>query len=302
MRAGARPRGGTGSPRPACRLGHDPLHRAVGEVGHGHPDAGRQRGRVHRVVVVLRGDPHRAGGLVAHRVVGAVVAEAQLVGPAAEREGEQLVAEADAEQRHPAQELRGSSPGRRRPRPGRPARWRPRRPRASSARIAAAPASGGTTDDLGAGADEVAQDRALGAAVDHDDDAARRPGGSGDGACGWRRRATARAPARHASVSVRATSRVRSQPSVPRAARDQLAQLAALGLARRTPARPGSAPFSRRWSTSARVSNPHPTGTPCASSRSSSRPAARQFEGTSDEVGNDQPLAPTPAPTRRRRR
>ncbi len=51
------------------------------------------------VVVVLAGDLDPAGGLVAHGVVAAVVAEAQLVGVAAEREPEDLVPETDPEHR-----------------------------------------------------------------------------------------------------------------------------------------------------------------------------------------------------------
>ena len=62
------------------------------------------RFRGHRVVVVLAGDLDPAAGLVAHRVVGAVVTEAQLVGVEAERAPEDLVPEADAEQRHVAEQ------------------------------------------------------------------------------------------------------------------------------------------------------------------------------------------------------
>ena len=54
----------------------------------------------HRVVVVLAGDLHAPGGLVAHRVVAAVVTELELVGVGAEREPEDLVPEADPEHRH----------------------------------------------------------------------------------------------------------------------------------------------------------------------------------------------------------
>ena len=63
------------------------------------------RGRVeaavgHGVVVVLAGDLDATGGQVVHGVVGAVVAERQLDRGGAERAGQQLVAQADAEQRH----------------------------------------------------------------------------------------------------------------------------------------------------------------------------------------------------------
>ena len=60
--------------------------------------------RGHRVVVVLAGDLDPSRFLVAYRVVGAVVAEAQLVGVEPERAPEDLVPEADAEQRHVAEQ------------------------------------------------------------------------------------------------------------------------------------------------------------------------------------------------------
>ena len=55
-------------------------------------------------VVVLAGDLDLAGGEVAHRVVAAVVAEGELHRVGAERPAEQLVAEADAEHRHVAEQ------------------------------------------------------------------------------------------------------------------------------------------------------------------------------------------------------
>ena len=83
----------------------------------------------HGVVVVLAGDLDRAGGQPAHRVVAAVVAERQLEGLAAEGGGQQLVAEADPEDRHLARAARGWRRRRSRRPPGRPGRWRgtPRR-------------------------------------------------------------------------------------------------------------------------------------------------------------------------------
>ena len=59
---------------------------------------------VDREVVVLAGDLHLAGGQVAHGVVAAVVAEGELHGVGAERPAEELVAEADAEHRHVAEQ------------------------------------------------------------------------------------------------------------------------------------------------------------------------------------------------------
>src|SRR5205823_1657780 len=63
-----------------------------------------QRVEVDGVVVVLAGDLNPARRLVAHRVVGAVVAEPQLERLGAECEPEDLVSEADAEHRHLAEE------------------------------------------------------------------------------------------------------------------------------------------------------------------------------------------------------
>ena len=72
----------------------------VGDVGTGYGAVG------HTEVVVLAGDLHRSGGQVAHRVVAAVVAEGELVGLPAQRRGQELVAQADAEDRHLAQKSR----------------------------------------------------------------------------------------------------------------------------------------------------------------------------------------------------
>ncbi len=64
-----------------------------------------ERGRVDGVVVVLRGDFDLAGVEVLDGMVGAVVAELELVGLAAKRQAEDLVAEADAEERRLAGEV-----------------------------------------------------------------------------------------------------------------------------------------------------------------------------------------------------
>src|SRR5882724_3452848 len=77
------------------------LTRPVVEVDVGwFPAAAGERGGVHGEAVVLRGDLHARGREVAHRMVGAVVAERQLVRAAAGGEPDDLVAEADAEDRH----------------------------------------------------------------------------------------------------------------------------------------------------------------------------------------------------------
>ena len=56
--------------------------------------------RIDGEAVVLRGDLDLAGLELLDRMIGAAVAELQLVGLAAHRERQDLVAEADAEHRH----------------------------------------------------------------------------------------------------------------------------------------------------------------------------------------------------------
>ena len=68
-------------------------------------DPGRQRRCVDGEVVVLAGDLDGARGEVFDRVVGAVVPERQLDRLGAQGPAEQLVAEADAEDRHLAEQL-----------------------------------------------------------------------------------------------------------------------------------------------------------------------------------------------------
>ena len=86
-----------------------------------------------REAVVLHGDEHAAGARVAHGVVRAAVAERKLERVEPEREAEQLVAEADAEERHaPEQVAHGLDRAVRAP-PGRPGRCR-RAPRSAGAR------------------------------------------------------------------------------------------------------------------------------------------------------------------------
>ncbi|MCY1433135.1 hypothetical protein D9M71_491560 [compost metagenome] len=66
----------------------------------GGAQVARQAGLVRAEAVVLAGDHHHAGVEVLYRVVGAVVAVAHLHGPGAGGQGQQLVAEADAEYRN----------------------------------------------------------------------------------------------------------------------------------------------------------------------------------------------------------
>mmetsp|Transcript_25397 Transcript_25397/g.55218 ORF Transcript_25397/g.55218 Transcript_25397/m.55218 type:complete len:438 (-) Transcript_25397:123-1436(-) len=86
---------------------------AVVEVDVGHLHARGEGLGVHGVVVVLSADLHAPGGLVRDGVVAAMVPEGQLVGLAAERLAQHLVAHADAEDGHLAEDgLRvGHRPG-----------------------------------------------------------------------------------------------------------------------------------------------------------------------------------------------
>ena len=82
-------------------------------------------GRVNREAVVVRCDLHLAGGQVLDGLVDAAMAELELVGAEAECAAEQLIAEADAEERVAGvQDLRAAARPRGRPAPGRRGRWR----------------------------------------------------------------------------------------------------------------------------------------------------------------------------------
>ena len=87
--------------------GVEALDHGVVEVVVAHLDAAEPGGRVEHALqrrldgeaVVVRGDLDPAGGLVEHRLVDAAVSERQLVGAKAQGAPEQLVAEADSEER-----------------------------------------------------------------------------------------------------------------------------------------------------------------------------------------------------------
>jgi hypothetical protein len=64
-----------------------------------HRHIGRQRFRVHREAVILRGDFHLAGFQIFHRLVAATMAELELERFSAECLTKDLVAEADAKNR-----------------------------------------------------------------------------------------------------------------------------------------------------------------------------------------------------------
>src|SRR6266498_3417677 len=81
------------------------LNRAVVQVQMGHFDRVRQAVGIDREAVVLGGDLDLLRGQVHHRLIAAAVAEFELVRLAAKRQGQELMPEADAEDRLDADEL-----------------------------------------------------------------------------------------------------------------------------------------------------------------------------------------------------
>ena len=80
----------------------DALDGAVEQRAVGDLDIAGQAGIGHGEAMVLAGDLDLAGGQVLDRVVGAMMAERHLLRPAAERQPQHLMAEADAEHRRAA--------------------------------------------------------------------------------------------------------------------------------------------------------------------------------------------------------
>ena len=125
----------------AARPSQQPSLRLTSVTSH----AGRQARGVDREAVVVRRDLHAAAAGRAHRLVAAAMAELELVGAGAEREGEDLVAEADAEDRHPAQQFAHRVDGVGHGRRDRPGRCSGRRRRAPARAPSRAGVSAGTT-------------------------------------------------------------------------------------------------------------------------------------------------------------
>ena len=69
------------------------------QVDVGHLEPSGEVLRIHRVAMVLGGDGDPAGGKVLHRMIDPPVAELQLESPDATGQGEDLMAQADAEER-----------------------------------------------------------------------------------------------------------------------------------------------------------------------------------------------------------
>ena len=194
----------------------------------------------------------RAGGQVLDRVVGAVVAERQLVGLQADRAAEQLVAEADPVDRQPADAARGRCRRCSRARPGRPGRWRgtPRRGRPASSCVAAVGARVQRRRSRRAPRRFSRIERLTPVSI-----IAIRTVRAAAGPVGVQQHE------RPAGL----TSRARSRPAIGGSAAIS-ARASALGdRAGNTP--PRIAPSSRMWRTSARVSRSVIAGMPCSVSQ-----------------------------------
>ena len=76
------------------------LHGPIVQIDVCHFDVRRQRIGIDREAVILRGDLDLAGFQFLHGMVGPAVAKFELVSLTTERQGQNLVTEADAEHRH----------------------------------------------------------------------------------------------------------------------------------------------------------------------------------------------------------
>ena len=95
-----------------------------------------ERIRIHREAVIVRGDLDALRQLVDHRMIGAAMPELQLVSFAAQRQPENLVTQADAEDRRLADQSPHIIDLRMRAARDRPARWKEtRRPASAPARL-----------------------------------------------------------------------------------------------------------------------------------------------------------------------
>ena len=209
--------------------------------------AGPERGEA----VVLGGDLDAPGLQVAHRVVGAAVAEGQLEGLQADRPAEQLVAEADPPHRLARRPARGPSRRCSRAPRGRRGRWRGRPRRGPAPSSSAARAGAGVQRHARAAGEQLADHRGLDARVEHGD---------------------ARPVAVAVAADLRGGDQARRGPGRPSAARRRSARAPALGQRAAGRRRPRIAPASRMCITSARVSTPLIAGTPQSASQSSQPP------------------------------
>ena len=207
-------------------------------------------GRGHGEAVVLGGDLDPAGLELLDRMVGAAVAERQLERVEPDGPAQQLVAQADADDRLSPDHARARSPRRSRAPRGRRAVGEEDQVRVAVEDLRGR--GGARKQGDGRRAPGTGGDRELDAGVDRDD---VRP-----------------SPA-ISTASSGVTVRARSAPSMRAPAAIALAGLGPRGRATKTP--PRIAPWSRMWRTRARVSTPVIAGTPQSRSQSSQPPSAR---------------------------
>ena len=212
-----------------------------------------------REAVVLAGDLGPAGGQVLDRVVGAVVAEGQLVGLQAHRPAQQLMAEADPVDRAACRPARGRCRRRSPARAGSPGPLARKTASGAPASSSSGPAVQGCSSTVAPRARRLRDDRVLDAGVDHGDPRTPRSPARPVGSRIW-------------SVSG-VTSRARSRPLIAGSASIS-ARASRLGAAGREHARRASRPRSRMWRTSARVSRSVIAGTPQSVSQLSQPPSA----------------------------
>ena len=231
-----------------------------------------QRVGGHGVVVVLAGDLDLPGRQAPHRVVAAVVAEGQLVRCRPPRaRGQQLVAEADAEDRHLGRAARRWRRRRTATAAGSPGPLDRNTPSGSRASTSAAGVDGRHHLDRGRARPSWRRIVALIAEVVGDDPAAarRRPCRARRGDLGDEVDAVGAGLGERGRLAASASS------AVPNA--------------------PGMAPASRRWRVRRRVSTPAMPGTPWRRRKASRSPSLRQLLRPPGQVAHDDAAAERPA-------
>ena len=221
-----------------------PAHRLVGL------DASAAVRRPHREAVVLRGDLDPAGAQVLDRVVGAAVAEGQLVGLQADRAAQQLVAEADARTPGACRRARARVARRSPSAAGSPGPLA--RKIASGSLAVSSAARRRARVQLDASRRAITRLRTIERLIPVSIAAMRGPSPA---PCDARS---------HAGV----TSRARSRPAIGGSAAIR-SRASRLGVMRAGKTPPRIAPAVRMWRTSARVSTPVIAGTPASRSQSS---------------------------------
>ncbi len=232
---------------------------------------GVERIRVHREAVVVRGDLDLVGDLVQHRMIGAAVAELQLVGLAAERQAQDLVPQADAEDRDLARAACAPAPPGTASGSGSPGPLERNTPSGFSASTSSAVVTAGTTRHAAAHVHQPAENVALDAEV---------VGHHVEPRLGRRRRRARRASRRRRPRSTRSARAWRR--AWPGPARPWMGLLRAFSTSSRgsppaVESTPRMTPRVRRCRTRRRVSISAMTGMLCAPRNSSACSFERQL-------------------------